>query len=264
MPKPRRPDADRRPLPPAPRWNPRRLRLYTLHDQGPPVALRPADVGVQVHDQSWGAQAKNFLAANQPQFQALSLEPILSAIDDTIRLSVRPGGVVGAVPFRAPDSRKVVGGIVVRPRYGWEGIGPVLTHIGWAAHPKILDMPLVPGSAREIPAWVLAGPALQRLGALAKSLTNGFRAVEGVPASPRGQILWHRYVTAHAARGAFHQVPCRYPEIGPDLVLKSYLRWGIESVQRALTPHSAGDVIARQLRDLAEELLLELQDVPAT
>lgn len=52
---------------------------------------------------------------------------------------------VGAVPLRSPDTRKVAGGVVVRPRFGWNGIGPLLQQIGWVASPQVLEMPLVPG-----------------------------------------------------------------------------------------------------------------------
>ncbi|MDA8219129.1 MAG: hypothetical protein M0Z94_16105 [Dehalococcoidales bacterium] len=88
------------------------------------------------------AHAENFLSANRPGVSEIGLE-------------LRPGGVVGAVPLRAPDTRRVAGAIVVRPRFGWGGIGQVLREIGWSASPTLLEMPLVPGAAREVPpsAW---------------------------------------------------------------------------------------------------------------
>lgn len=188
---------------------------------------------------------------------------MFSPESDGIGLKIHAGGVVGAVPLRTPDSRRVNGGIVVRPRLGWKGIGPLLARIGWSAHPRILDLPLVPGSTREVPPWVLAGPALQRLAALVNDLSSGFQVIERVPASPRGQLLWGTYLTRYAAQGAFHRLPCRYPDLGPNETLRSYLRWGIETLRSELAPHATDDGIARGLWDLAESLLVSLRDTPA-
>jgi 5-methylcytosine-specific restriction endonuclease McrBC regulatory subunit McrC len=124
-------------------------------------------------------------------------------------------------------------------------------------------MPLVPGSAREVPPWVLAGPVLQRLADLIRELRRGFRMHEEVRETPRGQILWQRYVREQMVRGAFHQLPCRFPELGPDMLLRGYLRWGLESVHRSLTPFVAIDGIARRLAEQAEGLLQSLSDAAA-
>ena len=194
---------------------------------------------------------------------ALDVQPELVAKTSEIALRLRPGGVVGAVPLRTPDTRKVAGGVVVRPRFGWEGIGPLLQQIGWVASPRVLEMPLVPGSAREVPPWVLAGPMLQRLASLLREIRKGFRMHEEVRQAPRGQILWQRYVTEQMSHGAFHQVPCRFPELGPDALLQGYLRWGLERVHRSLVPYAVADLIARRLVEQAEGLLHALKDTGA-
>jgi len=246
-----------------PAWKPSVRQLCTLTDQGAPRRLELSDFGVGGRDRSWNAHAENFIAANRPQLSAIGVEPQLVAGRGNIHLVLRPGGVVGAVPLHAPDTRKVSGGVVVRPRFGWDGIGALLDQVGWAAQPQILEMPLVPGSAREVPPWVLAGPVLTRLTNLLKELRRGFRMEEAVRQTPRGQILWQSYVNSQAIRGAFHRIPCRFPDLGPDVLLRSYLRWGIETVQRSLAPFSVVDTIARRLSDRAHELLVDLKDTPA-
>ena len=251
-----------RPSPFVSSWQPRERPLVTLDDQGSPKALSPSLFGVGGRDRSWNAHAENFLSANRPGLEALAVQPRLVPGISEIGLELRPGGVVGAVPLRAPDTRRVAGGIVVRPRFGWGGVGQLLQEIGWSASPTLLEMPLVSGAAREVPPWVLAGPILQRLGRLLQDVKRDFRLVEQVRQSPRGQVLWARYVGEQMARGAFHQLPCRFPELGPDALLRAYLRWGIERVYRSLIPFGAVDVVARQLAGVAEGLLFELRDVP--
>ncbi len=246
-----------------PAWQPRRRPLYSLTDQGASVAVDLTAFGVGGRDRTWGPHAQNFLSANRPHLAALAITPELTAERDTIDLRLRPAGIVGAVPLRTPDTRKVVGGIVVQPRFGWDGVGPLLDRVGWSAQPEILALPLVPGSAREVPPWVLAGPALQRLGLLLHELRRGFHLQEEVRQTPRGQILWQRYITSEARRGAFHRLPCRFPELGHDLTLRGYLRWGVEAVQRSLNPVAGTDALARRLVHQAEELLDALQDTPS-
>lgn len=242
---------------------PQQRQLLTLEDQGAPRSINLSDFGVGGRDRSWNVHARNFIAANRPQFDALGIGAELVPDRDHIDLRLRPGGVVGAVPLRAPDTRKIAGGVVVRPRFGWDGIGPLLARVGWSAQPEIIEFPLVPGSAREVPPWVLAGPVLNRLAALLKELRRGFRMQETVRQTPRGEILWGRYLTQQVARGAYHQLPCRFPDLGPDALLRGHLRWGIEVVQRSLELYSVTDVIARHLAQRAQALLFDLQDTPA-
>lgn len=246
-----------------PAWKPKQRPLLRLSDQGAPVPIDPGLFGIGGRDRGWNAHAENFISANRPQLTALDIQPEFAAQAREIALRLRPGGVVGAVPLRTPDTRKVAGGVVVRPRFGWEGIGPLLQQIGWVASPRVLELPLVPGSAREVPPWVLAGPVLQRLASLLREIRKGFRMHEDVRQVPRGQILWQRYVAEQASRGAFHQMPCRFPELGPDALLRSYLRWGLERVHRSLVPYAVVDSIARRLSEQAEGLLVGLRDASA-
>lgn len=240
-------------------WQPRSRPLLVLSDQGAARPLAPHLFGVAGRDRSWNPYAENFISANRANLDALAITPELLPEAAEISLRLRPGGVVGAVPLFAPDTRKIAGGVVVRPRFGWDDIGPLLQHIGWSATPHILEFPLVPGSAREVPPWVLAGPILRRLGRLVREIRRGFSMHEEIRQSPRGQILWSRYVTTQAVRGAFHELPCRFPELGLDLLLQGYLRWGVERVQGALAPYTSGDAVARQLIHEANTLLFELR-----
>ena len=240
-------------------WRPRQRPLIVLSDQGSAHAVSPEMFGISGRDRTWNPHAENFICANRANLAALEVAAEWSAEATRIALRLRPDGAVGAVPLYAPDTRKMAAGLVVRPRYGWDQIGPILHHIGWSATPRILDFPLVPGSAREVPPWVLAGPVLRRLGELIRHINSGFRMNEEVRQSPRGQILWGSYVTRQAVRGAFHELPCRYPELGPDLLLQGYLRWGVERVRGSLSPFCSADVIARHLAHEADLLLFELR-----
>lgn len=242
-------------------WRSRESVLYTLADQDVSRSLDITEFGVGGRDPSWNLYADSFFSANGKAFESLDLRTQFVTSANTVGLRLKSGGSIGAVPLRSPDTRKICGGVVVHPRYGWDGIGPVLQLTGWSAHPRILPMPLVPGSAREVPPWVLAGPVLQRLSNLLREMRRGFHFTEDVPDSPRGQIVWNRYISEYASCGALHRVPCRYPDLGRDLLLRSYIRWGVTRVQQSLVPHALSDSVARRLVEDANALLYDLRDV---
>jgi hypothetical protein len=83
------------------------------------------------------------------------------------------------VPLRSAQTQSVVGGLVIRPRFESAGVGRVLHETGWAAAPEFLDLSLVPGSGREIPPSVLAGPVISRLAENCRRTADPGRPVFG-------------------------------------------------------------------------------------
>jgi McrBC 5-methylcytosine restriction system component len=245
------------------KWQPRQHVLVALQEHSTSRRITPDMFGVYGRDRTWNAYADSFVRANRSSLDALDVQPAFTSDRDEIGLVLRPGGTIGAVPLRAPTTQKVVGGLVVEPRFGWNGIGSLLTSIGWSASPELLRYPLVPGSAREIPPWVLAGPMIQRIASLLKEVTRGFRIHEEVRQMPRGQILWRQYSSRQMTRGMFHQLPCRFPELGPDQLLRAYLRWGLEQIHVSLATYARTDMIARRLAESSQTMLEMLRDIPA-
>jgi hypothetical protein len=110
---------------------------------------------------------------------------------------------------------------------------------------------------------VLGGTVIARLRRLLREISRRFRMYEVVRQQPRGQIMWWQCVTEQAARGHFERLPCRFPELGPDLVLKGCIRWGLERVLVSLLPYVADDPIARNLAGKTKSLLLEVEAIEA-
>lgn len=238
------------------------LSPIRLSDAGS-VLVSADRFGVEGRDRSWNKFAEGFLAANLDALQLLDVHPSFEAGRTGINLRLRAGGTIGVVPLRSPTTHKILGGLVVEPRFGWNGIGGVLERVGWEAAPQILPMPLVPGSSRDVPAWVLAGPTLRRLEELIRQTTRGFRETSEVRQQPRGRILWPRYATRQVPRGELHRLPCVFPELGPDRLLLSYVKWGVSQVLHSLSPYLTADSISRRLGVVALALLQMLKDYPA-
>lgn len=233
---------------------PRQLPLFRAVDSGPGIELPSATFGGSEQGE-WGRAFDSFRRLNEAALHALG---VTLRFESTVRgpvVHAYPGELVGAIPLRSGASGHVVGGYVVAPRFGWTGIGSVLSHAGWRAAPQILDVPLVPGSGREVPPWVLAGPVVARLEALLASLTRGFDFAEQSRGTPRGTILWPRYVRHSLSSGRWHQVPCRFPDLSTDPVLKGAIRWTLQRVLEELVRVGGTDLVATRLRGDATRLL---------
>lgn len=240
--------------------------LVNLVDNGPVVPIDsgpfiPSSRGASA--QGWGVYAESFLSVNRPAIQALGLTPEIHSSPRQAKLCFRASDKIGAVPLKSVANGRIAGGVVVTPRFGWRGIGAVLSQTGWAAMPNILALPSVPGSGREVPSWVIAGPVLYRIEAFLRNLKRGYQEREEVLRRPRGTILWGDYIKGSLARGRWDRLPCRFPDLAADPRLRGMARWTIERVYASLVRSPEQDQVASTLIQLSTQLLTALSDVMA-
>ena len=237
---------------------PRERCLIVLPDRGSSKRLSTADFGIKARDQSWNAYLNSFLRANERYLRALDIKIEFGASLDEVEVKVRANGIIGAAPLRAPDTHQIIGGIVVRPRYGWNSVGKLLSQIGWNACPEVMPFPLVPGSAKEIPPWVIAGPAIFRLETLLKNNIPRFCDKSEIRQIPRGRIDWEEYCTRQFSSGNMHQFPCQFPDLDVDQNVLGYIRWSLEKIKVGLAPFNTSDLVARKLSERANLLISSL------
>jgi len=235
--------------------------LFKAKDHGAGVTLDPEVFAPAQRGGGWGPFAESFLRLNESSLAKLDVKPEIGSSDAGVRVRLVPGGRAGAIPLRSAQTGHVGGGLVVEPRFGWSGVGNVLSLTGWAAAPEFLEGPLVPGSGREVPPWVLAGPVLARIAELLDALRRGYQTKEETLHQPRGRILWDRYIAGSLATGRWADLPCRYPELATDPLLRRMARWGLERVRSELAMVGGRDPVARLLVALADDLLFRLRDV---
>jgi len=246
-------------------WRPSRAPvskpLLVAPDHGRPVVVAPDSFAPVQRPGDWGPYAESFLRLNDQALRLLCVSPEVTGGASGVVVRFVPGECAGAVPLRSCVNGKVAGGLLVKPRFGWSGVGHVLQETGWHASPQLPEMPMVPGSARSVPPWVLAGPVLSRLEGLLKTLSPGYRHIEETTSKPRGRILWSDYVSKSLTCGQWHQLPCRYPDLDTDPVLRQYIRWTLERLKRDLSLVGVGDPVALSLVGVACRLLDSLSDV---
>lgn len=238
-------------------------RTITLVDHGQPVRVPPGIFAAAGRTGGWGPSAESFLRLNERAFGLLDVKARMVASQPESVVELAPGRCSGAIPLRSAQTGAIVAGLVVKPRFDWAGVGAVMSETGWMASPQFLDLPLVPGSARQVPPWVLAGPVLMRLQSLLATIPTGFTQREEVRQSPRGTVLWRRYMSHSLATGAWHRLPCRFPDLGIDRRVLAYVRWGVERLRGDLVRLSMPDALTAALVEVASRMLAQLQDVVA-
>ena len=242
---------------------PKSKQLLHAEDHGPAVTVLPDAFINPGREPGWGPHLEGFLARNREGFRALSLEPRITSTRDGTRLELLPGEKAGAIPLRSAATGNIAGGVIVAPRFGWAGVGSVLSKTGWGSGPEFLSQPLVPGSGREVPPWVLAGPVLQRVSEMLRQLRPGYRDHMEIRAHPRGQIQWAVYVSKQLPVGKWHQLPCRFSELESDSRLKQAVRWVLERIKTDLIVCGGADPVARLLGAFATRLLEQVLDIQA-
>jgi hypothetical protein len=203
--------------------------LLKGQDHGEPISVSGRDVGVA--GDRW---VEPFLAANMAGLRRLDMRHEIRA-DPTVRLLLKPGSRIGALPLLSPATHKVAAGLLIEPRFRWESLGAVFNAIGFSVEPELGGAPLVPGSAREIPPWMLAGPVIERIAGLLRHRRRGFVERSETRASPRGRVEWTTWATKQVPRGSWSTFPCRFSEPDDDPDLMASIRWTLGRLKENLS-----------------------------
>ncbi len=179
----------------------------------------------------------------------------------SVELAIHSTTKIGAIPLLSPTTGRPDYGLVVKPRFNWVGLGPMLADMGWRVTPSPLSLPMLPRSERKIPAWVLSTIVLFRLRALLDQLERRFELVRETRSAPRGSVDWTAYATASVARAQFARVPCRFPDLRDDRELKGAIRFALQKQLQALEGQRSAGAFVLALITLCGELLDKVRDV---
>lgn len=236
---------------------PKARPLLKTMDEGSPIRINGAMIGAK--GDRW---IDPFLAANDEALDRLGLTPEVHS-SGGIHLKLRPSGTIGAVPLVAPATRRVAAGVLVEPRFRWSALGDVMSAVGFSVAPTLGGGALVPGSAREVPSWLVAGPVVRRLEGFLAHRRSSFVERSELRRSPRGQVKWGTWARRQVPTGQWTSLPCRYSDLSDDPDLMAAVRWTL----RRLDVDLAGDSTtgpARVLRRRIDALLLQAGEGPAS
>ena len=236
--------------------------LLRAVDNGPAIRLDPLLFAPAQRDRGWGAFVDGFIRANEPALARLDCRVEVAGGPDGAVIRIMPGATRGRCRFVPLRPKRWSGASWSVPRFEWAGVGRVLQETGWAAAPEFLDLPLVPGSGREIPPWVLAGPVIGRLAELLRTAKRGYRDKVEDLRRPRGRILWAEYTSEKMPAGKWDTLPCRFSDLAADPKLRRWVRWGLERVRTDLVSAGGHDRLAMQLAHEATRLMLSITESP--
>jgi hypothetical protein len=203
--------------------------LLKSTDYGEKVLIQSREIGV-VGDR-W---IESFLEANRHLLKRLDVRPEVR-VDPLPRVFLYPGARVGAIPLLSPSTRKAVAGLLIEPRMRWSALGDVFSGIGFSVEPFLGGAPLVPGSAREVPPWLLASPVIKRIAGMLKYRRRGFIVREEYKQSPRGRVDWLKWGQKDVPHGHWAEFPCRYSDPDDDPVIMAAIRWTLNRLGEELS-----------------------------
>ena len=229
--------------------------LLRTTDEGEPIRI-DGDL-VQAQGVRW---VDPFLAANRPALQRLGLTPEVHS-SGGLHMLLRPSGRIGAVPLVAPASRRVAAGILVSPRFRWTALGEVLSGVGFSVAPTLGGSAPVPGSTREVPSWLIAGPVVRRIETLLARRRTKFVPRYDVRATPRGRVDWDAWARRQVPIGRWTSLPCEFSDLADDPDLMAAVRWTLERIVDDLRPY-AGSVPGRLLTQRVRALQHDIGEGP--
>jgi McrBC 5-methylcytosine restriction system component len=205
--------------------------------------------------------ADQFVELNRNAFRELDLSVEPHYRNSNIDLDIHAGTRIGAIPLISPTTGKHDYGLVIRPRFDWPGIGPILGAAGWRVIPSPLSMPSLPRSERRVPPWVLSTIVLFRLKLLLDQLQRRFEITREVRSSPRGTIDWTQYVHRQIAHAKFLEIPCRFPELQKDKDLSAAIRFALEKQLHSLESQRNAGSFIEELLEICRGLIDLVRDV---
>jgi hypothetical protein len=210
-----------------------------------------------------GRLANQFLQQNRGLLADFGVHSQVEYDGELVELVLTTSTQVGAIPLLSPTTGRPDYGLVITPRFDWLGIGSMLATMGWRVVPTPLRLPLLPGSERKIPPWVLSTVVLFRLRALLNSLDRRFELIKDDLPAPRGTVNWQFYATKQLPQAKFLQVPCQFPDLRDDRELKAAIHFTLRKQLASLNTQRHAGVLVLHLIELCLSLLEKVRPVPA-
>lgn len=199
--------------------------------------------------------AHHFIQQNAQTLVRFGIEARVDFDGHRVFVVFHSGSKIGAFPLISPISGRAEVTLIVRPRFGWSGLGRSLGTSGFKIIPQILSLPLLPKTEREIPDWVLSSTILPRLKAMLSQLSRRFEIVEDIRTAPRGRVDWGRYATEKLPSMKFLDVPCCYPDLRSNRELFAAIHYVLRKQLASLESQRHSGMVVVELIHICTTLL---------
>lgn len=162
---------------------------------------------------------------------------------------------VGAIPLLSPVTGRPDIGFFIRPQFEWSGIGGMLADMGWRVVPQPLRLPMIPGSERRIPPWVMSTLVISRMQELLNRLDRRFELECDVLPTPRGNVNWQKYAVSYLSRAKWLEIPSCFPDLQSDRDLVGAIHYTLRRQILSLESQRNAGLVVAQLIRLCQSLL---------
>lgn len=199
--------------------------------------------------------SKQFIKLNQDILNYFHVNASTSYDGNYFNIVMHSKTTIGALPLLSPTTFKPDYSLIISPRFGWSGIGSVLGQTGWKILPKILDLPALNISEKNIPPWVLSSIILWRIKAMLSDLDKKFEIQTRDLSSPKGSVDWNKYASNRITNGKFTEVPCTFPELNYNSELKSAIHYALIKQLQSLSTQRKNGFYVLQLIEICLTLI---------
>src|SRR5699024_2360588 len=231
------------------------LELQDNRTKRLPTDFLSRHVNARFKDKITAKLGRQFLNINKDIFNQLDIEPDLYYSGDALKLKLSTHAKIGAIPLLPPITHKYEYSLIVKPRFGWQGIGPILSTTGWKILPHILNLPQLKISERRVPPWILSSIVLDRLYDMLKNLDRRFEMDDKHRSKPKGTVDWVDYAQKQIPEGRFLNFKCRYPELQENRELKSVVHFALKKQRQSLETQRGAGIHVLQLIDYCNHLI---------
>lgn len=208
-------------------------------------------------------RAEGLLTANKGLITDMGVDAEVARRKGKAGLLVRTSTRVGAIPLLSPVTGRPDFGLVVEPRFSWSSVGDLLAATGFRILPELLPLPEMPHSERRVPPWVLSSVVIARLERLLAESHRRFVLARADLPAPRGTVDWEAYARSRLPTGRALQVPCTFPDLRDDELLRSAILFAVRKHRDALLGQRAGGAVVRGLIERCEQMMRQLGGAPS-
>jgi len=207
--------------------------------------------------------SNQFLTQNKKIFDRYGIVTDLQHDGRQLKILFHTGEYIGAFPLLSPSSGRYDYGMVIYPRFEWEGLGSMLGVMGWKIIPAIQNLPILPTTEKQVPRWVISSVVILRLEKLLHILTRKFETVESFRDAPHGKVKWSQYASKQIPRAKFLEVPCSYPDLQNNQDLLAAVHFVLRQQMADLESQRSAGYVVLTLIDKCWQLLHDVRHYPA-
>ncbi|MCB1158753.1 MAG: hypothetical protein H7A25_14245 [Leptospiraceae bacterium] len=211
-----------------------------------------------------GRLAEQFIRFNLQNFQRLNLVSDITQRNNQVLIKLKTQNFIGAIPLFSPTTYAYDYSLIIKPRFGWAGMGSLLSEMGWKVLPEMLKLPQLPHSEKKIPPWVLSSVILFRIRNLLREIHKNFQFQTQETSVPKGKILWNQYIEKNVVRGNWLSIPCRFPELSEDEKLKGNIHYILLQHLHSLQSQLGAGIFLHRLIEECKLLLTYVRDTQAS